>query len=372
MLVCVDTSGSTVVCISPLTSLMVDQTVKYKARGLQAEYIGHSQTDVTVRERILKGEVSLVYATPEALIENYRYRSMLLSPVYQEKLVAVVVDEAHTVKLWGDQFRTTFAQIGELRSLIPKTVKIMALTATATAETFQVVKDRLSLVEPFLVAVPPYRDNITYRVNSKLDLDAFVTFLASELLAERTAFKKTIVYVRTYTDCYKIYTLLKQEMGSRFTEPSGYPNITGYRLLDMFSRVQTAAKRDEVLQSFSEIGGKLRLIIATTAFGMGLDCADVRRIFHWGLPSTLEEYVQESGRSGRDGKMAVAILYPGKQKHASKMVKAYESNSSLCRRRLLFKDFLMYSEKDITVCGCSCCDICEKSCHCVLCTKKTL
>jgi len=120
-------------------------------------------------------------------------------------------------------------------------------------------------------------------------------------------------------------------MGISFTEPSGYPNVAGYRLVDMFSRVQTAAKREEVLKSFSETGSKLCLIIATTAFGMGIDCPDIRRIFHWGLPSTLEEYVQESGRSGRDGQLSTAVLYPGKGKHASTKVKAYVSNSSTCR-----------------------------------------
>lgn len=129
------TSGSIVVCISPLTSLMMDQRAKYTPTGMQAEFVGEAQTDPAIKDKVLRGKVQLVFITPESIISSSVYRKMLMSGVYTEKLVAVVVDEAHCVKTWGDQFRTTFAQIGDLRSLIPSTVNIMALTATATSET---------------------------------------------------------------------------------------------------------------------------------------------------------------------------------------------------------------------------------------------
>ena len=116
------------------------------------------------------------------------------------------------------------------------------------------------------------------------------------------------------------------------------------------------------MQSFTERDGVLRLIIATTAFGMGIDCPDVRRIIHWGIPNTLEqEYVQETGRCGRDGNLASAILYQGKGgKYASSEVKNYVSNTTVCRRRLLFQEFLLYKSDDIKVMGHECCDICGK------------
>ena len=85
-----------------------------------------------------------------------------------------------------------------------------------------------------------------------------------------------------------------KKMGNKFMGPKGYPNISGYRLVDMFTRVLTTAKKVEVIASFSESGGKLRLVIATTAFGMGIDCPDIRQIIHWGFPATLEEYVGRS------------------------------------------------------------------------------
>ena len=124
--------------------------------------------------------------------------------------------------------------------------------------------------------------------------------------------------------------LLKRELGNSFTEPPSHPNLSQFRMIDMFTSVLTTEKKDQVLQSFSEIDGVLRLVIATTAFGMGIDCPNIRRILHWGMPNNLEEYVQETGRSGRDGEHSTAILYEGAPgKHASTQVKQYVSNSIL-------------------------------------------
>ena len=121
---------------------------------------------------------------------------MLLSVAYTDKLVAVVVDEAHCVRTWGDEFRTAFAQIGDLRSLIPTAVNIMTLTVTS--ETFDVVTRRLSMDKAILIALPPDRDNIAYQVHSKVDVDCFTTLLCREFASKQTSFPKTVIYVRTY------------------------------------------------------------------------------------------------------------------------------------------------------------------------------
>ena len=225
----------------------------------------------------------------------------------------------------------------------------MALTATATNETFLVVTSRLCMDNVKLIALPPYRDNICYRVSSKIDINVLTDSLCSEFAAQRMNFPKTVIYVRTYKDCSDMY-LLKHKMGDAFTEPPGYPNLCCFRIVEMFIRVLTTVKKDEVLKSFSHGGNTLRLKVATTAFGMGIDCPDIRRIIHWGLPNTLEEYVQETGRSGRDGEPSVAVLYEGKGgSHAGSKIKDYVSNTSMCRRRLLFRDFIMFSGNDINL-----------------------
>ena len=253
-----------------------------------------------------------VFITPECIITNKTFRNMLLSVPYQEKLVALVIDEAHCIKTWGDEFRQTFSEIGNLCSVIPTTVNVLVLTAIATTETFYVVRKGLSMDNPRLVALPPCRDNISYTVHSKTDVDKLTDWIIIELNDKRKTFP---IYVRSSTDCSSIYVLLKRKLGPTFTKPPGCPNVTGYRIIDML----TEQKKDEVLQSFSAIDGVLRLVIATTAFGMGIDCPDIRRIVHWGIPSTMEEYVQEAGRCGRDGNPSTAILYEGKGgKHADK------------------------------------------------------
>ena len=170
-------------------------------------------------------------------------------------------------------------------------------------------------------------------MHPKTELDTFTTSLSSELNDRRMYFPKTIIYVRTYKDCIDIYMQLKHKMGSAFTDPPAYPNVAEFRLVDMYTRVLTSEKKDEVLASFSQKDGKLRLVIATTAFGMGVDCP-LHRIIDWGMPSTLEEYVQETGRAGRDGEPSEAIVYQGKgPRNATVQGLNYESNSSTCRRR---------------------------------------
>lgn len=364
----IGSSGSIVVCVSPLTTLMMDQCAKFTSRGLVAEFVGEAQRDRDIVRRVLEGKVQLVYITPENLIENPKYRSMLLSQAYKENLVALAVDEAHCVKFWGDQFRKTFSMIGDLRSLIPSEVKVLALTATASTETYHSVLQRLAMEAPITVLMPPNRDNIMYLVHSKVDLDSLSDQLYKEFM-ELDELPKTVVFVRKYRDCSALYMKLQLKLGECFTAPPGYPNISQFRRVEMFNRVLTVDKRKQVLSSFLQSDTNLRLVIATSAFGLGVDIPDVRRIIHWGLPSNLEEYVQEAGRAGRDGKPAQAILYVGKGgKNSSKAMKAYTVNTSSCRRRFLFCGFLSFFEKDIKAIGCKCCDVCELRCKCQMCT----
>ena len=113
----------------------------------------------------------------------------------------------------------------------------------------------------------------------------------------------------------------------------------------MFTSVLTIDKKEQVLKLFTEPEGNLRLLVATTSFGMGIDCPDIRRIIHWGVPTTVEEYAQETGRAGRDGKLAVAILYEGVgEKYADAKMKAYLTNHKTCRR-VYFKILLCFQKK---------------------------
>ena len=359
-----DSCGSIVLCISPLSSLMVDQSSKFTRSGLKAEFVGEAQLDQEATKRVLDGVVQLVFITPENIMNNARYRDMLQSEVYMKKLVALIVDEAHCVKTWGDQFRRAFAALGDLRSIIPTEVNVMALTATATIETFNIVSKRLSMKEPVLVALPPDRGNIFYTLEPKIDLERLSEDLCYGLCRKRTAYPKTVVFVRRYRDCSDLYIALTRKLGEDMTDPPGYPNLSEYRLFDMFSSVHTSEKKEQVISSFLGTGMKLRLIIATSAFGLGIDCSDIRQIFHWGLPSNMEEYVQETGRAGRDGLDAKATLFEGKGgQHSSERLKEYVSNATVCRRKLLFEGFLKYYDGSVRMSRSRCCDLCVLSCE---------
>lgn len=125
---------------------MIDQRAKFQSLGVRSELVGEAQTDKEVEKKVIKGEYQIVFITPASIIENRRFRSMLLSDEYRQQLVAVVVDEAHCIKTWGDKFRPSFSKVGELRSLIPASVNMMALTATATMETYHIIIDSLCMI----------------------------------------------------------------------------------------------------------------------------------------------------------------------------------------------------------------------------------
>jgi bloom syndrome protein len=286
------------------------------------------------------------------------YRNMILSPVYKEKLVGMVIDEAHCVKTWGDSFRIAYALLGDVRSILPSHINIMALTATATNETYKCVCKRLSLIDPVLIGCPPDRNNIMYEVKPMIDMSIFCENIAVKIKTLGLEYHKTVIFCQCYTDCAAMYHTLKSKLGPFITYPPNYPILYEFSVIAMYTRASKIEMKEKILSSFCDPKGKLRVIIATTAFGMGVDCRDIRTVFHWKPPSTLEQYMQESGRAGRDGLPSKAILmYGNPGKSVDNNVRNYGDNNKYCRRELLMKDFLFanscYIEK------CTCCDICK-------------
>ena len=245
----------------------------------------------------------------------------------------------------------------------------MALTATASPPTRVCIIKSLFMVQPKVVYITPQKKNIVYLVKQKIDLDDFVKHIATQVLATGKYLPRMIIFCKQYDQCSVMYALFKQYLGPNFTSPPSAPDLSKYRLVDMYTRCTESEVKESILESFSNPNGNLRVVIGTIAFGMGLDSPNVRHIIHWGPSSNIDSYIQEVGRCGRDGYVSQAVLYhaPADYRHCSSEMIEYCKNTNQCRRLALFKHF----DECETVHSCSlcfCCDICMSKCNCELCS----
>ena len=207
----------------------------------------------------------------------------------------------------SDSFRKEFSCLEEIRSIVPESVLLMTLTATATLSTRKFIIKNLSMDNPAIVYIPSVKNNIIYFVSDKPKASIQAAFqpVTSRLLRERDM-GRVIIFCHSYPDAIVIHSYFLHELGESY-EPKGSPNYVKYRVFDLYSHCTHSSVKKKLLNQFTS-SSALRLIIATSAFGMGIDCPDVRQVIHWGVPDDAEMYIQESGKAGRDGKPASAML----------------------------------------------------------------
>lgn len=265
-------------------------------------------------------------------------------------------------------------RVGELRSLVSCDVNVMALTATATKGLREEVQHIIGMKSPYILALTPSRENIMLVVKCKDSLVEAFTPMIDQLSKQRELFPRTIVYCKRLSDCGDLYMMFRKCLGIGFTEPGDAPDHPRFRLVDMYHSSTENVVQDVILSRFST-QSSLRVVVATVAFGMGIDCADIRQIIHVGSPDDVESYIQEIGRAGRDNQRSLAalILVKGAKHVMDATMKGYCKNESVCRRNILFSQFEGFEEAVYS--SCSCCDICKNKCtklSCPVCTAKNI
>lgn len=271
----------------------------------------------------------------------------------------------------GDQFRKVYAEIAQLKAFVPTNTPFLALTATASNTTQSLISHSLRMDDPLVIAVRPDRPNIHYSVQRVSVRDVTVPFqwLAEELKKERRSTTKTVVFCRSIAACIKLYKHFLTYLRDDSYEPKGATHMISNRLFAMYHARVDDDDRQTILSVFRCSDSVCRILFSTVAFGMGVDIPDIHRVIHYGPPGDIESYFQESGRAGRDGKHARALLYlyPGSLLgYVDKSMKAY-CNLELgkCRRKELLKYFPGNVLADCAIDPCHfCCDGCVHTCEC--------
>ena len=279
------------------------------------------------------------------------------------------------IHIRGETFREDFRRLGELRSIFPSTIKVMALTATATSSTGKDIIKTLCMVDEKLIYLPPTKTNICYFVATKPDKQSEILIpIVQELIQKNKNTEKKIIYYRYLNEVADIYERLKLLLGDKLTFPTCAPSyLQKFRLVDTFTSCTENSLKYKIVQSFVDSHSNLRVVVASSAFGMGLDCECVREVIHWGPSKDIDSYVQESGRAGHDGIHSKATIYykSSDRIHTSPSMITYCMNNFTCRRALLFSDFddaSLTSPENLT--KCKCCDRCSRTCNCLLCKDK--
>ncbi|CAE8716745.1 unnamed protein product [Polarella glacialis] len=283
--------GVTVV-VEPLISLMRDQVVNFNklsssSNAPRATFLGSGQSDASMDQRASEGEFCLVYVTPEKLTEGLL---LGLEQLYKSgRLELLVMDEAACISLWGHDFRPSFRNMWWVREQYPQ-VPFMALSASMTEDMRRDISEQLCLRTPFVSTLPYFRANLDITCTHK---EGFAKDMARVAQAVKLG-EPMIVYTPMPSTAAKVARKLELLLQGQGVQVGVY---TGATEKDERVRVQSAFDTGEV-----------QVLVATVAFGMGIDKPDIRNIIHYGLPKCMEDYHQQIGRAGRDGLPSSCIM----------------------------------------------------------------
>ncbi len=344
-------SDGTAIVISPVIALMKNQVDQLNAFGINAHFLNStlnkSETN-KVKKEVLSGKTKLLYVAPESLTKE---ENVLF--LKEAKLSFVAIDEAHCISEWGHDFRPEYRKIKTIIAQIGSHLPVVALTATATPKVQQDIQRNLQMEEADLFKSSFNRTNLYYEVRPKL---------------KNETKKQIIKYIKTHKGKSGIIYCLSRKKVEEIAEllkVNGINAAPYHAGLDQSVRVKN---QDDFLNE------ELDVIVATIAFGMGIDKPDVRYVIHYDVPKSLEGYYQETGRAGRDGLDGHCLMFyryedivklekfnkdkPVTERENSKILleeMAAYAESSVCRRKVLLHYFGEYLGED-----CGFCDNCKK------------
>lgn len=339
----------TAIVISPLIALMKNQVDQMTAFGINAQFLNSTlnKSEMTrVKNDVLRGECRLLYIAPESLTKEDN-----LTFLKKAKLSFIAVDEAHCISEWGHDFRPEYRRIRGIIDEIDDKLPIIALTATATPKVQQDVQKNLNMEESNIFKSSFNRKNLYYEIRPKVDSKKqLIRYIANN------KGKSGIIYCLSRKKVEEIASLLA---------------VNGVKALPYHAGLETDTR---MKNQDSFLNEKCDVIVATIAFGMGIDKPDVRFVIHYDAPKSLEGYYQETGRAGRDGLEGNCLMFYAyddilklekfnKDKTVTERDNARAllhemvsySNLGVCRRRQLLSYFGEYSDKD-----CGFCDNCIK------------
>ena len=394
--------GKMSIVVSPLISLMQDQVTALNntvgniitdgsgGKNDIACFLGSGQTDNTVEDRVFRGEYKIVFVTPEKISfvgDNGDFSSSsifvqrLQSLKAANKIGLIAIDEAHCISQWGHDFRVSYKQLAVLRDKLPG-IPIMALTATAVKHVREDISKTLKLNNPYIATNSVDRPNLRIQCHRKVDFSSDLNYIVSQITAsastkEQQQTKRTlptslakpkydssIIYCATIAQVIRLTGALQGRIGSE--------NVA------MYHGSMTPRDRHDAHMRF--LSSACKVVVATTAFGMGIDKADVRMVIHAGPPKTMEEYYQQIGRAGRDGIASnVSMLFSDSdfskfssdfytkgltkesletQLNSTEKLKQYAIERAKCRRAMILEHF---EETPRFGSRCGTCDNCIRS-----------
>lgn len=349
-------TNQTTLVISPLIALMKDQVDALRLIGYPAAALNSSQTEEEVQQTwadLRAGNLRLLFTSPERL-----FTGSLIERLGELGINHIAVDEAHCISQWGHDFRPEYRRLSELRTRLPK-VTLQGLTATATPRVREDIANQLGLKNPATIISTFDRPNLTYRVHQRTDL------IGQTIEAvQRHQDGATIVYCISRKDTESLADDLKRHKLKAAAYHAGL----------------AAGTRQRVQEHFKQ--ERLDVVVATVAFGMGIDRSNVRCVIHAAMPKSVEAYTQETGRAGRDGLPAECLLLysaadaskwsrivelsakehdtdPAQVAHQLHLLEELRRlvTGSRCRHRAL-SEYFGQPYTPATEAGCSACDLC--------------